>query len=342
MLLSVSLAFVVTVVLTGLMRRYALARQLLDIPNARSSHTVGTPRGGGLAMVVSFALVLVAQVPLGGLEQRLVTAVLPAALLVAAVGFLDDHADVSVRGRILVHVAAVAWAIYWLGGAALVPLPQGLLALGWPGRLVVVLALVWFLNLFNFMDGIDGIAATEAAFVAFGGAWLTVMSGLHDLAFALFVLGAAALGFLAWNWYPAKIFMGDVGSGFLGAALGILGYAAVVADGALLWPWLILVGIFVTDASITLVRRFLRGDRWYEAHRSHAYQWAARRWGHLRVTSGVLLINLAWLLPMALLAVTLPQVGLLIAVAAYAPVVVLAFWLGAGVAEPADRQRDRR
>ena len=337
MLLSVSLAFVTTVVLTGLVRRYALARQLLDIPNERSSHTVSTPRGGGLAMVASFALVLVAQVLFGGLEQRLATAVLPAALIVAAVGFLDDHNDVSVRGRILVHLLAVAWAVYWLGEVALVPLPQHLLALGWPGRLLAVLAVVWFLNLFNFMDGIDGIAAAEAAFVAFGGAWLALMSGLQDLAFALLVLGAAALGFLAWNWYPAKIFMGDVGSGFLGAALGIFGYAAVVANGALLWPWVILVGIFVTDASITLARRFLRGDRWYEAHCSHAYQRAARRWGHLRVTSGVLLIDLAWLLPMALLAAALPQMGLLIAAAAYVPVVVLALRLGAGAAESADR-----
>jgi Fuc2NAc and GlcNAc transferase len=131
--------------------------------------------------------------------------------------------------------------------------------------------------------------------------------------------------------------MGDVGSGFLGAVLGMLAYAAVAADGALFWPWVILVAAFVTDASITLARRFLRGERWYEAHRSHAYQRAARRWGHLRVTSAVLLIDTGWLLPMALLAAGFPAAGVLVALAAYAPLVLLAFRLGAGVSEAAGR-----
>lgn len=335
--LLLPLAFLSSLVLTGLMRRYALAKQLLDVPNARSSHQQATPRGGGLAMVVSFGLLLLAQSVLGDWDRRLAIAVLPAALMVAGVGFRDDHSHVSVRGRILVHGVAAAWAIYWLGGGLEIALPHGTLAIGWSGQLLVLLAMVWFLNLFNFMDGIDGIAAGEAVFLAFAGAWLAALSGLQDLVYALLVLGAVALGFLVWNWHPAKIFMGDVGSGFLGAVLGMLAYAAVAADGVLFWPWVVLVAAFVSDASITLARRFLRGERWYEAHRSHAYQRAARRWGHLRVTSVVLLIDTGWLLPMALLAALLPAAGVLIALAAYAPLVLLAYRLGAGVSESAGR-----
>jgi Fuc2NAc and GlcNAc transferase len=332
-----ALAFLSSLVLTGLMRRYALAKQLLDVPNARSSHREATPRGGGLAMVVGFGLLLLAQSVLGDWDRRLAVAVLPAALLVAAVGFRDDHGHVSVRGRIFVHGVAAAWAIYWLGGGLEVALPHGSVAIGRSGQLLALLAMVWFLNLFNFMDGIDGIAAGEAVFLAFAGAWLAALSGLQDLVDALLVLGAVALGFLVWNWHPARIFMGDVGSGFLGAVLGMLAYAAVAADGALFWPWVILVAAFVTDASITLARRFLRGERWYEAHRSHAYQRAARRWGHWRVTSAVLLIDVGWLLPMALLAAGFPGAGVLVALAAYAPLVLLAFRLGAGVSEAAGR-----
>jgi Fuc2NAc and GlcNAc transferase len=332
-LLLMVFALVGTALLTGLMRRYALARALLDIPNARSSHEASTPRGGGLAMVVSFAVLMLIQHGLGALASSLLIAVLPALLIVAAVGFWDDHQPVSAVRRITVHFVAIAWALYWLGGPLNIAFPQGSLAIGWPAQLLALFALVWFLNLFNFMDGIDGIAAGEAVFVAFGGAWLAVMSGLDEVAMMLLVLGASALGFLFWNWHPAKIFMGDVGSGFLGAALGVLAYASLVGDGFMLWAWVILIGVFVTDATLTLGRRVLRGDRWYEAHRRHAYQHAARRWGHLRTTAAVLGINAAWLLPMALLAAAAPTMGLYIAVVAYVPLVLLAVWLGAGTAE---------
>jgi len=332
-LIGMLLGFVVAFVATGWVRQYAIDRRLLDVPNVRSSHAVPTPRGGGLAMVLSFGILLLLQVLSDGLDSRLAFAVLPGVLAVAAVGLRDDHCNVSASRRLLVHAGAAVWAVYWLGGELTIPLPQGPLAIGWPGYVLILLAIMWFLNLFNFMDGIDGIAAAEAAFIAFAGAWLSNLSGQYDLVSVLLVLGAAALGFLVWNWPPAKIFMGDVGSGFLGAALGILGLAAVLADPNLLWSWLILPGVFVTDASVTLARRFLRGERWLEAHCCHAYQRAARRWGHARVTLGVLCINAAWLLPFALLAANVPQLGAFIVLGAYTPLLILALRLDAGGAD---------
>ncbi len=244
-LVVVLVAFLSAVVVTGLVRRYALARDLLDVPNARSSHGVSTPRGGGLAIVASFGVFVV----LYGLNGGLALALLPPVLGVAVVGFWDDHSDLPARVRILAHLAAIAWASYWMGDALAVPWPFGGPLDGWPLQLFAVVALVWFLNLFNFMDGIDGLAAGEAAFVALAGAWFAAGAGQAQIAMLLLILGAASLGFLAWNWPPAKIFMGDVGSGFLGAVLGLSGYASSLEDASLVWPWVILVAVFVAAAA---------------------------------------------------------------------------------------------
>ncbi|OYT94363.1 MAG: glycosyl transferase [Pseudomonas sp. PGPPP3] len=152
------------------------------------------------------------------------------------------------------------------------------------------------------MDGIDGIAGVEAVTVCLGGALLYWLLGQGSLALLPLLLAAASAGFLYWNFPPAKIFMGDAGSGFLGLVLGILSLQAAWAAPQLLWCWLILLAVFVVDATFTLLRRLIRGDKVYEAHCSHAYQYASRRHGrHLPVTVAVLAINLIWLLPLALL-----------------------------------------
>ena len=315
------------------MRRYALAKRMLDVPNARSSHAVSTPRGGGVAIAISFAVVFSIVVP--GQSRDLILVLVPAVLFVAAIGFLDDIRDVRASLRIVVHIGALAWAVFWLEDGALAPTLFGYSLTDWPLQLMVVFVLVWLLNLFNFMDGIDGIAASEAVFVACSGAIVAAVSGQTAIALAFALMGAAVLGFLPWNWPPAKIFMGDVGSGFLGAVVGILSYAATLADSSTLWVWPILLAVFMTDATITLGRRFLRGERWYEPHRTHAYQRAALRWGHLKVTLVVMAINVCWLLPMATLAYLYAKHGFFIAVLAYAPLVLLALLAGAGRREVA-------
>ena len=194
--------------------------------------------------------------------------------------------------------------------------------------------LVWLLNLYNFMDGIDGIASVEAICVCVGGALLYVLLGKPDLALLPLMLAAAVAGFLFWNFPPARIFMGDAGSGFLGIVLGIMSIQAGWVDPALFWSWVILLGVFVVDATFTLVRRLLRGDKVYEAHRSHAYQYASRHYGrHLPVTLAVGVINLAWLLPIALLVGTGRVDGVIGVVVAYAPLVLLAIKFHAGELE---------
>ena len=336
-LLIVSLA-VLAWFLTALLRRYALARSLLDVPNARSSHSLPTPRGGGVAIVVAFLLGLCVAFFTGlGIAAELFYALLGAGLGIALLGFLDDHGHIAARWRLLGHFLAAAWALYWLGGLPPLAVFGGLLKLSWIGHVLAAFYLVWLLNLYNFMDGIDGIASVEAICVCLGGAILYALletSLLTDL--PLLMLAAAVLGFLLWNFPPARIFMGDAGSGFLGIVLGVLSLQAAWTNPLLLWAWLILLGVFIVDATLTLLRRLLRGEKVYEAHRSHAYQYASRRFGrHLPVTMAVAALNLVWLLPLAMLVALGWLDGLLGVLVAYAPLVVLAWRFDAGRAEAA-------
>ena len=317
--------------LTQRMRTLGRSHGLLDVPNERSSHTRPTPRGGGVAIVATssacFALL--------ALLQRIDTALFAAlagGLVVAGVGFLDDRRPVPALLRLAAHATAAAWAVAWFGGLPDLRVGAQVVSFGWTGYVLATLGVIWAINLFNFMDGIDGIAASEAIFVALGGAVLSLtMGGSAGVAFAAVVFAAACGGFLPWNWPPARIFLGDVGSGYLGYVIVVLAMAATRDNPAALWVWLILGGAFFTDATVTLVRRAFRNERVHEAHRSHAYQWLARRWGsHVKVTLTVVTVNLAWLLPCAVLATLLPRYALRCAIIALAVLAVPAVALGAG------------
>ncbi|MHC6224586.1 MraY family glycosyltransferase [Pseudomonas sp. X10] len=333
LLLVVSIA-VVSFVLTWLLRRYALARSIMDIPNARSSHSVPTPRGGGVAIVVAFLAALLWMGGAGLIESATSWALLGAGASIAVLGFLDDHGHIAARWRLLGHFAASLWALIWLGGLPPLMVFGTELDLGWFGHLLALFYLVWLLNLYNFMDGIDGIASVEAITTCLGACLLYVLAGVPGLVSAPLVLAAAVAGFLFWNFPPARIFMGDAGSGFLGIALGVLSLQAAWASPDLFCAWLILLGVFIVDATVTLLRRLIRGDKVYEAHRSHAYQYASRQYGrHLPVTLAVMAINLFWLLPLAVLVATSKLDGGIAVLVAWCPLVLLALRFHAGQLE---------
>lgn len=300
-------AGVAAAVLTGVLRRLALRAGLLDRPNERSSHTAPTPRGGGLAIATAMLAGLVFAWLAGAVSGSLVLALSAPGLAVAAIGFADDRRPVRAGLRFGVHVAAVGAALAVLGGAPPIDV-GGLRVTGLAGDVAAVICCVWFVNLFNFMDGIDGIAGAEAAFVSFACAGLLGVAGA-GAAFTLpwLLLGAASLGFLTWNWAPAKIFMGDAGSGFTGFAIALLLVHSMRAAAFSPWTALILTAPFVCDATLTLLRRGFRGERWYSAHRSHAYQWLARRWqSHARVTLLVVALDVAIVLPAAIASMRWP------------------------------------
>ncbi len=326
-----AVVFIASWAMTAGVRRYALARSIMDIPNARSSHRIPTPRGGGVAIVLGFLGCLPLAALLGAVDGKSLLALLPSGALVAVIGFLDDHRHIPARWRLLGHFIAAIWLLCWLGGLPALAMPWGVLDLGVMGSLLGVVFLVWLLNLYNFMDGIDGIAGLEAITVCLGGALCGWLAGYPQLVWLPLILGVAATGFLVWNFPPARIFMGDAGSGFLGLILGGLALQAASVAPPLIWSWLILLGVFVVDATFTLIHRLMRGERVYEAHRSHAYQRASRRYGsHLRVSLSVSAINLLWLMPLALLVALGHVSGLLALIVAYAPLVLVVAHLGAG------------
>ncbi|HEX3845742.1 MAG TPA: glycosyltransferase family 4 protein, partial [Steroidobacteraceae bacterium] len=322
---------------TGWLLRHPAIGRLADQPNARSAHRVPTPRGGGLAIVATTSI-CVAALYLSGRIPASITACLDiGALAVAAVGFRDDIKSTPVAVRMAVHFGAALLAVALLGGGV-TELPVGslLLHLGAAGSVICTLAIVWTLNLFNFMDGIDGIAASEATFVLFASAAISVLASnaSWEQAAPSLVVGSACLGFLVWNWSPASIFMGDVGSGYLGYILAVIGVDSVRDHVLNVYVWLILGGVFFVDATLTLIRRLARRERVHQAHRSHAYQRLARRWGsHARTTAAVIAIDVLWLLPCATLAEKYPPYSAWICALALIPLAAAAFACGAGKAE---------
>ena len=330
--ISVSL---LSFLLTAALYRYALARRLFDIPNTRSSHVVPTPRGGGVAIVLTFLLGLPVLVWADAIAWQGMFGLGGAGAMVALVGFLDDHGHIAVRWRLLVHCVAASWGLAWMGGLAPLLVFGVVVDVGWLAQVLAALYLVWLLNLYNFMDGIDGLASIEGVTVCAGGALLYVLGAPMVVAWGTpILLLAATAGFLCWNFPPAKIFMGDVGSGFLGLMLGLLSIQGAWLNPAFFWSWIILMGVFVVDATLTLLRRLMRRQKLYEAHRSHAYQYASRKYGaHRPVTLVVGAINLLWLLPVSML-VGLEYVdGTVGVLVAYSPLVWLAFRFKAGAAE---------
>lgn len=334
LLCTVLASFVASAWLTGRVRRYALASALLDHPNERSSHTHATPRGGGVAIVCTCLTVTALLASSGHVSVSMMSSTLVAGSAVALLGFLDDRHNVAARWRFLGHLFAASWVVGSLPHLASVhalgiPLDRPVL-----GHVLSGLFLVWMINLFNFMDGIDGIASLEAITVCVSGTvlWALTTPGSNWLVPA--TVAACAGGFLVWNFPPARIFMGDAGSGFLGLMVAACALHAGTERPDLLWSWLILCGCFTVDATTTLIRRVRRGCKFYVAHRSHAYQYASRRFGrHLPVTLAVGVINLAWLWPVAGLVAFGHLEGLWGLTLAYAPLVVLAYYYKAGDAK---------
>jgi Fuc2NAc and GlcNAc transferase len=328
------LAAIVAFAVTALIRTNARRLGTIQAPNERSSHTVPTPSGGGIGIVAggtlaAGALILPAPWPLGlGLLL---------ALAVAAIGFTDDRTPLPARVRLtaqLVLAALVLVLVVPLDGLAAatgLPLPALLVA-----AVALVLAVYW-INLFNFMDGIDGIAAAQAIFMCCAAALLMLFAD-PDAALAapfwlLLAMAAATAGFLVLNWPPAKIFMGDAGSTWLGFMLVLCGLVTIAAGTLALVQWAILAAAFVTDATVTLTRRLLLRERVFEAHRRHAYQVLSRRWSsHRRVTLAFIGVNVAWLLPLSWLSIQPGWMWPALALA-YLPLAAIALLAGAGAPE---------
>lgn len=313
---------------TGWVRTRAIRRGILDVPNARSSHTIPTPRGGGLAIAATCLVGLVALAVADQVSGRLLGAFGIGGMLVALVGYLDDTRGMGRRVRLFAHFIAAASLLLFLSREPAADFTIGLLPL-WASAVVLALGVMWSINLFNFMDGIDGLAASQALFVTTAAAALAAWT--QPWLMLAVVTAAASFGFLLWNWPPARIFMGDVGSGFLGFWLGALAVTMHAHDVLPIWTFVILHSVFIADATATLLCRMYLRQRWRDPHRTHAYQQLAVRWrSHLPVTMLGWLVNLMFVLPLAYVSVLLPAAAPWIAIAVVLAWMIACLKLGAG------------
>jgi UDP-N-acetylmuramyl pentapeptide phosphotransferase/UDP-N-acetylglucosamine-1-phosphate transferase len=290
---------------------YARRRGMLDLPGQRRSHHVPTPRGGGVGVVVAMLVCLPGITwslypsgPAPGLSGALCAAL----VLVALAGWWDDHRSLPALPRLAAQLLAVAgFSVILLGGE-----------LNWWWLPLLLVAGAWSINLHNFMDGIDGLLAQQTIFVGVGLTALAVAAGQPVLALWAACLAVSALGFWCFNRPPARIFMGDVGSGSVGML--VFAFSAMLwrVDHVLLWPALILSSAFVVDAALTLLTRMWLGRRWYAAHREHLYQWLARRGGaHASVDAAYLGWNVLVAAPLTWLAWSHPHSAFAVTIAVY-------------------------
>lgn len=309
-LVSAFLAFSLSLGLSLLVRKYAIRLQIIDLPNDRSNHTLPTPRGGGIGIVCVIILFLLMVTPyvLDGFTGFWITSI----ILVAGIGWLDDQVSLSSWLRLIFQTV----------GALIFLLSPNFLSVfqstGIFAFICITLLMVWLTNLYNFMDGIDGLAASQGMVAAIAASVFFYLSGQVVYSYLCCGLAAAIAGFLVVNWHPAKIFMGDVGSyglGFMFACLALLGQ---LTNSVPILVWLVLLAVFISDATFTLVHRVLKGETWYRAHCDHAYQRLVRSgFSHKKVTMAVLIINIILLWPLAYLSWSNPEFAPWIVVSLY-------------------------
>jgi len=269
-------AFLVTLSGVEFFRRWSNRRKILDIPNERSSHTTPTPRGGGLVLVlvslISFTLFELLYSP------KFVYGYLLGAGLIALISWLDDVYSLSAAWRIVCHFLAAGIAVWQFGYWSGIYLPlAGDFSLGVFGVVITILWIVWLTNAYNFMDGIDGIAGIQAIATAIGWCLIGWYWGVEIYSFYGTILFVTTLAFLIHNWHPAKIFMGDVGSAFLGysfAVFPLFGLQGLNSERVSILPFIaiVFVWMFVFDSVSTLFRRLFNAEKVWQPHRKHFYQ----------------------------------------------------------------------
>lgn len=272
--------FFLSVMLTYAIKAYATKKAILDIPNERSSHSRPTPRGGGLAIVIVFFIGLLYFKE--STDSKLFYALL-CATPIAFISLLDDIFTLSSKIRFFIQSVFAGIALYFLGGVSSIDFILFEIH-GWWINVIAFLSIVWLTNLYNFLDGIDGYAASEAVMVGLG-----IFLFFHNPLGLVIV--AASLGFLLFNWHQASIFMGDIGSTTLGFIFAI--FVFYDTSHGSIYVWLVLLSLFWFDATLTLIRRYRNGESITQAHKKHAYQRLTQSgWTHSKVVLFSIVFNL--------------------------------------------------
>jgi len=271
--------------LTYLIKNYAIKKSFVAQVNERSSHTVATPHGGGIAIAITWFSGLIYLHVSSQIDMTLFYALM-VGIVISVVSYLDDLFELSPKLRLLTQSSVALGGLYFIGGLQAIDLGVFSIENPFITNLFAFFLIVWFINLYNFLDGIDAYAGSEAIFLALAG--FLLFGGMHFL-----LLCVAVLGFLLWNWPRAKIFMGDVGSTLLGYNIAIFTLYYANEASVNLWIWIILFGVFWFDATLTLLRRVKNKEKLSQAHRKHAYQRVNQSgWSHQKVVLSAMIINL--------------------------------------------------
>ncbi|WP_418185385.1 MraY family glycosyltransferase [Aliarcobacter vitoriensis] len=277
--------FFISFSITYFIKNYMIKKSFVASVNERSSHTVPTPHGGGIALAITWFIGLFYLYFSNQIEINLFYALLFGAVI-SVVSFFDDIYELSPKLRLLVQSIVAIGGLYFLGGFE--TLTFGIFDIQNPifTNIFAFFLIIWFINLYNFLDGINGYAGSQAVFLSFAG--FILFDGNHFL-----VLAVAVLGFLYWNWNKAKIFMGDVGSTLLGYNVAIFTIYYANIEPTNFWIWIILFGVYWFDATLTLIRRKLNKEKLSQAHKKHAYQRLTQSgWSHYKVTNYSIGLNL--------------------------------------------------
>lgn len=277
--------FLASFSLTYFIKNYMIKKSLVATVNERSSHTTPTPHGGGIALAITWFIGLFYLFITNQIEQNLFYALLFGAVI-SIVSFFDDIYELSPKIRLMVQAIVAIGGLYFLGGFETLTFGifdlQNLIFT----NIFAFFMIIWFINLYNFLDGINGYAGSEAIFLSIAG--FILFSGNHFL-----VLSVAVLGFLYWNWNKAKIFMGDVGSTLLGYNIAIFTIYYANEESTNFWIWIILFGVYWFDATLTLIRRKLNKEKLSQAHKKHGYQRLTQAgWSHYKVTNYSIGLNM--------------------------------------------------
>lgn len=276
--------FVFSLSLTYAIKKIALKKSLLAIPNERSSHVTPTPLGGGIAIAITWFFGIIYLFTCKEIDTQLFLALMVGSVL-SLVSFLDDLYELSPQKRLFAQAFVSVVGLYFLGGLNRIDISFFVIENQILTNGLAFLGIMWFINLYNFLDGIDGYAGSEAVFLGVAG-WL-LFGGNYFL-----VLVVCVFGFLVWNWHKAKIFMGDVGSTLLGYNIAIVALYSQ-NNGTSILVWLILFGLFWFDATLTLFRRYKNGEKLSMAHKKHAYQRLTQRgWSHEKVVVYSIFLNM--------------------------------------------------
>jgi len=319
--------FIVNSIGIFLYRKIAINSGILANPNFRTLHEFPIPRGGGIVFALVFVIGVFALWYINLLSKELLLILGFGGAAAGLFGFIDDVYNIRPSRKLLIQICFSIWMLFWLERGALLH-DYGLV--GIITIPLLILFIVWMINAYNFMDGIDGMAASGAFFVT--GTLTLIMlitNGSSELAVLFLLLMASVGAFMLFNWPPASIFMGDSGSVFLGYLFGSFILITVIRNELSLWTWLVIFAYFFADTTVTQIARLILVKKWYRAHRSHAYQNLARITGsHLKVTGGVTVYHVMWLLPLSLWTVLQPEMALVASALAIIPALVLAYKYG--------------